>query len=459
MVVDGGNSLGPNASRGAGEARAQLRVKAELIAQAYHDAGIDALALGASDWALGAGWLRELVTAQQLPVVAANLTCGGEAPYPSDRVVTAGEYRIGVVGVTLGGLRSRGGCEVAEPLPALERAVAELRPGRRRAALIPAANDREAAPFRTGRPPVGFSARRAGSSVRCVDRENSTLWLLSGGSRGKTVGLATLGFAGKGRAWSSPGEAESVKRSLELDQARIEGLEDRLAKTPTRRTPTCSGASSTPTASARETRRAEVAAIEPAPGRPAGSRSSRSAAQRRRARPAGHRREDAPVLSMKAKITELGSQGGTLPADVGPRLVKDAASPFAGAQACASCHQTEQTQWMTTAHARAWSGLVSADRALDDECWRCHVTGAGAEGGPATAQAVSGFTDVQCEQCHGPGRAHAADPTQPMVKSPTLDACTACHDGERDEGRGFDASFREKVVHTAAAAPTPAPAP
>ena len=61
---------------------------------------------------------------------------------------------------------------------------------------------------------------------------------------------------------------------------------------------------------------------------------------------------------------------------------------------------------------------------------------------------ASGLAHVGCEACHGPGRAHAAAPTQVHpTRSPALETCTSCHDGVRDEGRFDPAAYLARVGH------------
>jgi hypothetical protein len=442
VVVDGGDSLAPQQSKlDRGGDLAQRRAKAELIADAYRDGGLDAMALGESDWALGAPFVRELVRSRDLPIVAANLTCGGVAPWPGGRVVSAGSWRIGVVGVTLGEVE---GCEVGEPVPALARAVAELGQVDAVLALIPAANDRTAAPIRTERLPVDFALEARGRAASAgVERYGDTLWF-SGGNRGKALGFATLSFVAGGEGWGSSGERESIEKELEVDQARVEGLEERLARAP-------DDANAPVLKRQLEAYRKRVEAARSELAAAAAAQDGNQIALVQvdlDDRIADHPATAERVAATKARVTELAAEGAPVDRFV-PRVVTDTASPFAGGQVCASCHQAEQAQWATTPHARAWRSLVEVDRAMDDDCWRCHVTGASTAGGPDTPATAGGFHDIQCEACHGPGRAHAADPTSAdLVADPPAEACTGCHDGVRDEGRGFEfGPFRQKVVH------------
>ena len=76
------------------------------------------------------------------------------------------------------------------------------------------------------------------------------------------------------------------------------------------------------------------------------------------------------------------------------------------------------------------------------------MTGAFHPKGVSHPTMVGELTDVGCEACHGPGKAHAASPTTVKLQaSPGIEVCTQCHDGVQDEGR-FDAeTYLSRVRH------------
>ena len=118
-----------------------------------------------------------------------------------------------------------------------------------------------------------------------------------------------------------------------------------------------------------------------------------------------------------------------------------------GANACRACHPTQYEDWRKTPHARAYATLIKEKRQYDLDCWSCHVTGAGREGGPQTPQSVGHLRNVQCESCHGPGKKHVADPTVDMRKSPGEALCKTCHSDEQTEARFVYADYLPKVDH------------
>lgn len=129
----------------------------------------------------------------------------------------------------------------------------------------------------------------------------------------------------------------------------------------------------------------------------------------------------APSAQMKARMAgyedelrQLGLEGlGVRPM---PHPRKAAQGDFVGAEKCGTCHEAEYDVWKKSGHARATQTLVGLDppRQFDPECLACHVTGWHAqaffpyESGYLGLQSTPKLAGVGCEDCHGPGGAHAA---------------------------------------------------
>jgi len=105
---------------------------------------------------------------------------------------------------------------------------------------------------------------------------------------------------------------------------------------------------------------------------------------------------------------------------------------------CGNCHVGMQGEWEETAHADAWATLEASGHA-QPFCEGCHSVGElgndveGDAGWAATGD--TRYHDVQCENCHGPGETHVANPdaSQPTA-SLTVDlaagvGCAECHSG------------------------------
>jgi len=161
----------------------------------------------------------------------------------------------------------------------------------------------------------------------------------------------------------------------------------------------------------------------------------------------------------------------------------DPDTPYVGTAACAPCHPTEHKALQDGFHARAldplskpapdrWDvarhkrGIVGLRK---PECIRCHVTGHARPGGfPKAAPADPlrhPLAGVGCEACHGPGKAHAADPKKPgaIVKlggtcpeCHVLPICRRCHDDANDPDFNYPAAL-PRAAHPVGKAVAPRP--
>ena len=120
---------------------------------------------------------------------------------------------------------------------------------------------------------------------------------------------------------------------------------------------------------------------------------------------------------------------------------------YVGAETCATCHAKTYKKWSTTKHSQAFTSLLrdpKPNTAFDAECVTCHTTGFQYVSGWRSEAATPYLAGNQCENCHGPGSKHAADPDntvfrQPMT-APTEEIrktlCYKCHD--HDNSPDFD---------------------
>jgi Cytochrome c554 and c-prime len=100
---------------------------------------------------------------------------------------------------------------------------------------------------------------------------------------------------------------------------------------------------------------------------------------------------------------------------------------YAWGTSCKSCHVVEWDSWGKTKHATAIR-RVSSEKDNPAGCVGCHVTPAG-----ATLLDQDVNANIQCEGCHGPGKAHVAAATggaaKPglIVRKPAEEVCVTCH--------------------------------
>lgn len=113
-------------------------------------------------------------------------------------------------------------------------------------------------------------------------------------------------------------------------------------------------------------------------------------------------------------------------AKIDARLAKLKDTPFAGSEACATCHPDAFKKWQESRHAQAFSTLKKVGKESDSECVSCHVLGMQADGGFVSEQHTPQFVGVSCENCHGPRKAHVANPTiKGTTKAEAM--CVTCH--------------------------------
>jgi hypothetical protein len=128
-------------------------------------------------------------------------------------------------------------------------------------------------------------------------------------------------------------------------------------------------------------------------------------------------------------------------------------SPYAGAEACRDCHPPAYAIWKAARHSQALAELRQVGKQFDPECLACHVAGLGA-GGYISQDATPELANVQCENCHGPSKAHVAQPAVKPVPPagataqgrPSEATCHTCHMGSHSPAFVF-ATYWPKVLH------------
>jgi hypothetical protein len=129
----------------------------------------------------------------------------------------------------------------------------------------------------------------------------------------------------------------------------------------------------------------------------------------------------------------MGDQPAGDPQAPGPDV-----STYVWEAGCKDCHENLHEAWRSTKHATAINRLSASER--QRECIGCHVTGADRL---IEAQGMAVNANVQCESCHGPGRAHV-EATKGggagkgnIVRKPASETCERCHNAKSPHFRGF----------------------
>ena len=140
-------------------------------------------------------------------------------------------------------------------------------------------------------------------------------------------------------------------------------------------------------------------------------------------------------------------------------------SPFAGAGPdagnCAQCHTAAAAMWRASRHAGALATLEKVGKSFDPECLACHVVGLGQDGF-LSKDLTPALANVQCENCHGPARVHAAaaraQPPRNLRSGPVpstapgshakpdADTCLLCHKGSHSPKFDFNV-YWPKITH------------
>jgi Cytochrome c554 and c-prime len=127
-------------------------------------------------------------------------------------------------------------------------------------------------------------------------------------------------------------------------------------------------------------------------------------------------------------------------ADRVPLPPKPGAPHYAGSESCKSCHEDAYAWWRKTKHGRAYATLEQKHKQFDLSCVGCHVVGYNQPGG-STVTHVENLKDVGCENCHGPGSQHNAEPNKPglLARDTPEPVCGACHTHEHSDRFSYEA--------------------
>jgi hypothetical protein len=137
-------------------------------------------------------------------------------------------------------------------------------------------------------------------------------------------------------------------------------------------------------------------------------------------------------------------------------------SAFVGNGVCAGCHTEIVTILQKSRHAHAFATLEKEGKHFDPECLACHVVGLKPWKAPENAseadkkfedsigfmslQITPHLKDVQCENCHGPARAHLENSKiKPANKNPKI-ICVSCHQGSHSPAFNFE-TYWPKIKH------------
>jgi len=121
---------------------------------------------------------------------------------------------------------------------------------------------------------------------------------------------------------------------------------------------------------------------------------------------------------------------------------------FLGYKECINCHEEITHSWLKTRHARAFESLKKTSQEGLPGCLPCHVTGYDEPGGYVDFEITPELIGVQCEACHGAGKAHIANPGEKSgITARTGEMkCKKCHTPGQDPN--FSYGKKSQLVHS-----------
>ena len=128
-------------------------------------------------------------------------------------------------------------------------------------------------------------------------------------------------------------------------------------------------------------------------------------------------------------------------------LLADSYGDYIGVHGCKTCHEDLAAGWQKTQHAKAFDDLKKSKQEELPDCQRCHVIAYGDQGGFIDYDLTPELVNVQCEECHGSGKLHAADPGKKgsIVAKPDEQKCRKCHTPGQD--KNFNYAKKIQGIH------------
>jgi hypothetical protein len=423
----------------------QDKWKSEAISESLADIGLAAWTPGFNDWAGGSPLFASLAKSSKAALIAANLD-GAGATKSALREVAG--VKIGIAGVSAPeheGTKPEG-VTAKDPAASLKAAAADLRAQGANILIGLAAVPRgealrlaEAVPdlsvLVVGKPVDGGEANDAPPPPVLV----AGVLVIGTSNHLQTVGVVDFFVHGRDFKFQDATGVANAESVLSISK-RMRDLELRLAaweKDPAMR-PEDLAARRADLARLREEK--ERLSNPPAPK--AGSFFRYSLVEVR-----ARQGSDAKVEArMKGYYRRVNDHNKTAFADRKPPGTSAGQSAYAGIEVCTSCHEEAKNVWDKTAHARAYPTLADQFKEFNLECVSCHVTGYEKPGGSTVTHNAS-LQNVQCEECHGPGQAHAKAPKKAglITREPKPDMCArSCHHPPHVEG--FDATKAKQFI-------------
>lgn len=427
LVLGAGPMFFMNPELEAGD-RQQTLLKSSTMAAALADLKFLAWAPGANDFAAGPEQLHELTRTSGATLLAGNLKLA-DLPFTSERVLTVGDVKVGIAGVTLPDRVGEWAVkpDVSDAEASLRQSLTRLEQQGVPLRIALVAAPRGAA-LRLAETVAGYQIFIVGKSL---DRGESNEGPIPPVLIGKTLvvqGPNHLQALGIVDLYLRDGKFDLVDASGVTNQEARASLERRIEELAKRLVQW--RAAGNVSAKDLEARRVELegmrtqlaALVNPQ----APSEGSFFRYQLREVREGVG--EDPKVAErLRTYYRQVNEHNKLAFADRLPPPLEPGASGYVGVERCATCHKEEHAFWATTPHSRAYRTLSDQFKEFNLDCVKCHVTGYERPGG-STVTHVDGLKDVQCENCHGAGSLHAANGKRESIQRvPSPEVCKSCH--------------------------------
>jgi hypothetical protein len=427
---------------------AQYTWNAEAIAGAFKSVGMTAWAPGFNDWAGGAEALQRCREISGAALLAGNLP-----GMTATLVREVGGVKVGLVGVALPRDRDgtlAAGLAAGAPVEAMRAGLAAVKQQGARVLVGLAALPRGEALRLADEVPelhvlvVGkpFEAGDGNDAPKAPILAGSTL-VVESANHLQTVGVIDLHVRDAGgRGPLVFADAGGVARAEELLAlaARIRDLEARINSW--ERDQTVKAEDLAARKADLDKLRADKARLEAAQPAVGSGSFFRYATVEVRDKMGADDGVRAAMLGYYKRVNEHNKQAY---ADRLPREPAAGQAGYIGLDACSECHEEARAVWNKTKHAKAYETLEKDFKEFNLDCVSCHVTGYDKPGG-STVTHVDKLKAVQCENCHGPGSLHKADPKAKglIIAKPAISTCPTCHHPPHVEG--FDPQEKIKLI-------------
>jgi 2',3'-cyclic-nucleotide 2'-phosphodiesterase (5'-nucleotidase family) len=231
LVLDAGNALFKSLSP---DSDPKGKERASLLLEQMEALGTSAMAVGARDLTLGTDFLAKATKGGKMKLLSVNLVdAGGKSLFPASTVVTVGEVKFGLVGVSPEGeVAGQKGVVGKPPVPLAIAEARRLREKEKVDVVVVLA----AVPFldalklsRESGDTMDFIIQSHEGRSPGVAQRNDYATLIPPGERGRQLARLELSLDGKG-PFVDLTEAERSQQSLKILDENIQQAKERMAK-------------------------------------------------------------------------------------------------------------------------------------------------------------------------------------------------------------------------------------